>query len=794
MLDSLSADDLAAIEVAILELDPDGTYVTLDVTERRVQYSSAIRSHERITAYTGTEEPVRAYWVAWLCTTGVYPPGAIELERSYAYGSSGSAQLDIRIADSLTPSHAYALIEIKPPNEWGGVSDKRIRSQLFALTAEEPDVSVLSLSTLQVDSDGAVRLTGINIARKEGLTFDVWRRRKSPYVDTFPINYNQPTSEPFIVGGERDLNLGLTRVQLDRTRVELHNKLWGGSRDDNQIYAWLVRLFLTKIYDERHTKKGDPYSFQVLYKGSAKESTAATFERINATYQAAYTRYVNAESVNDEALSGLLFSNEELQWVVETLQQASLTSVGTSTGDLLGGFFEAITREGFKQSKGLFFTHYNVAVFMLEALDLGELAVQKLTSTAHTNDRLPYIIDPSCGSGTFLLAAMRMITAKIADIRESADTADIRDQLASKFPADRPNEWARDYIYGIEKREDLTISTKVNMVLHRDGNTHVFNDDGLQGLSNLSDRHSEAKFRPLTSSAPYYQRPRAETFDVVVTNPPFSITLDSETQSDLADNFELANDKNSENLFLERWYQLLRPGGRLGAVLPESFFSTTENMQARIFLYRHFDVRAVVSLPTHAFAPWTPTRTSLLFARKKGVAAEKAWSKAFDKARGELSTLQTNALSSIRKLLSPGRATAAQLNDHVSAANTAIGRFGTIVTSPVTASMAHDDLENIRDAIKAFAVDAEALRITLNAVPGMDYLGLIVDEVGYRRTKRAENPAPNDLFVAMTDNAGSGTKSMRLLNLNDVADGWSIHAPATGADALAVLKAAKLWD
>lgn len=55
--------------------------------------------------------------------------------------------------------------------------------------------------------------------------------------------------------------------------------------------------------------------------------------------------------------------------------------------------------------------------------------------------------------------------------------------------------------------------------------------------------------------------------------------------------------KNSENLFVERWYQLLRENGRLAAVLPESVFDTTENKYIRLFLYKYFKIKAVVSLP-----------------------------------------------------------------------------------------------------------------------------------------------------------------------------------------------------
>lgn len=794
MLSSLLPTDLSAIEAAIADLDPDGKYVKLNVTDCVVEYSNLIKSHERITNYVGTEEPVRAFWVAWLCTTGVYPPSAIELERPYAYGRGGNAQLDIRISESENNTNAFALIEVKAPDQWKGKNDKQIRSQLFAITGEDVAAKVLSLATLQVASDGTVTPHAITIARDTAMNYESWRTKKSPHVTTFPINYDQPTAEPYRYGGPRDLNRGLTRTQLDRLRAELHSKLWGGSRDDNQIYAWLVRLFLAKIFDEKHTGKGNPYSFQVLYNGTHKEGPVVTFNRINKTYQAAYTRYIDPKSKSDEGLSGSLFSEDELQWVVETLQQISLTSVAATTGDLLGGFFEAITREGFKQSKGLFFTHYNVAVFMLESLDLGELAITKLESNGHTNDRLPYVIDPSCGSGTFLLAAMRHITGTIQKLRSVDVTADFRDQLDSKFPESRPNEWAKDYLYGIEKREDLTISTKVNMVLHRDGNTHMFHDDGLRALDALSDHHSVSKFRPTSKKAKYYSKPRAETFDVVVTNPPFSITLDGEVRSELSQNFDLASDKNSENLFLERWYQLLKPGGRLGAVLPESFFSTTENMLARLFLLRHFNVRAVVSLPSHTFAPWTPTRTSLLFAQKKTAVEENEWAAAFDQRLAALTTSRNNVMAAVKKLKTPGRATSEQLEAERVRLSRDLSILGLGEAFVIGEELARESLDQIRATVKSLSIEAEAMKTAIASVGTTDYLALIVDEVGYRRTKRAENTAPNDLFAAFAPINTEMETSKRLLNLNDAPDGWSIKTAQDGTDALSIVKAAKLWQ
>jgi SAM-dependent methyltransferase len=267
-------------------------------------------------------------------------------------------------------------------------------------------------------------------------------------------------------------------------------------------------------------------------------------------------------------------------------------------------------------------------------LGVEELAVSRIRSNNVYSERLPYIIDPSCGSGTFLLSAMQYITDHVAANRAaiSGGTDDIADFLREKFPVGHENLWAKDFLFGVEYDETLATATKVNMVLRRDGNTHVYNADGLAPLASYSAPYLRGSAPPTASG---YTKPVANSFDVVVSNPPFSITLDPATLAHLADTFELAGNSNSENLFLERWYQLLKPGGRLGVVLPESFFATKENLSARLFLFARFNVKAVVSLPRHAFEPWTPTRTSLLFAQKKTLEEERVWKRGFDLFSGE---------------------------------------------------------------------------------------------------------------------------------------------------------------
>ena len=102
-----------------------------------------------------------------------------------------------------------------------------------------------------------------------------------------------------------------------------------------------------------------------------------------------------------------------------------------------------------------------------------------------------------------------------------------------------------------------------------------------------------------------------------MTNPPFSVELDNDTKKTVKKEFMFGEKKNSENLFIERWYQLLRENGRFAAVLPESVFDIADNKYIRLFLYKYFKIEAVVSLPQLAFAPYTSTKTSILFAQKR---------------------------------------------------------------------------------------------------------------------------------------------------------------------------------
>lgn len=201
---------------------------------------------------------------------------------------------------------------------------------------------------------------------------------------------------------------------------------------------------------------------------------------------------------------------------------------------------------------------------------------------------------------------------------------DVNDFIDRQMLEKYAYKWVIDYVYGIDIEPILATACQINLILHGDGSTNIFNTDGLGsfldykslnivGAANILSTNIEKKTK-------YYSKDSIGKFDVIISNPPFNVSLD---KTKLEDNFEITG--KSEAYFLERWYQLLKPNGRIGVVLPESFFAVQDDMVGRLFLYKHFNLKAVVSLPNHAFEPHTTTSTSLLFASKKTKEEEKTF-------------------------------------------------------------------------------------------------------------------------------------------------------------------------
>lgn len=598
---------------------------------------------------TDPEEQVRAALYLSLLEKYNYQASkdVIEMEKLHKIGhphKKTDAKIDILIKRNSKP---FMIFELKSPDEYEHYMEDSIKTQLFNVAAVEDKggqyLKYLIYYTLQIE-DGDLRDKIITIDYTKYKTYEGWEEAGKPNLMMIPKEYGIIRKPVFIKKGMPDLRTMVKKDELERIRHDLHQILWGGGKYQNELFFNLVALFLVKIYDEKETEDGKPYAFQVFSEDGEPESSDNIYERINGIYkghkeilQKFYgkqdgpltdSNYLGVTRSELSKISDIVFDAPKVRYVIETLQDICFT---TNRWDVIGNFFEGIVREEFKQTKGQYLTHTNIVNFLIRALELEKLAIDLINSET----RLPYIIDPACGSGTFLIETMKYVTyyAQSHD-DEVKKSESIKEFMRHSFPEYGQNYWAHDYIYGIELMRDLAIATKVNMVGHGDGSANIEAIDALFDFEKYTKSRLQVK-----KQNELYEKPVNEQFDVVISNPPFRITVDRDTAKlfpkcfiqgeKIAKYLEKARGEkkeiDTENLFIERWYQLLKPSGRLGVVLPESVFDTTSNRDIRLFLYKYFWIKAIVSLPHLAFAPYTLTKTSLLIAQKKTNDEVKKW-------------------------------------------------------------------------------------------------------------------------------------------------------------------------
>jgi type I restriction enzyme M protein len=628
----------------------------INIDKKTIQYSEKIKQNRVLTSLTGDEEVVRAFMIDRLVNELDYKADDIEIEKEYLIKAGHgklSPRIDIIVKDEN--GNPFFFIEAKAPDKFE--KDKsEIEGQLFSLAqAEEKDfktkVKYLVYYTADPQNEGVLD-KAIIIDYQKYRNYADWESDGFVSIGTeLTAGYGEPKKQPLIKGDEKhDLRTRMNRREIEGLGRNLHNVLWGGGgTNDSEIFYSLVNIILAKIQDEYEKEDAQEYDFQIYQYGNHIESAEKIYDRINQLYKRALKEQLNVSDQqkieDDSVINRNKFPLNKLVYTVQTLENFSFLEGRNSLDgkDILGDFFESITRDGFKQNKGQFFTPTPIVNFLLYGLQLDNLAIERLN-----NDReLPLIIDPSAGSGTYLVEAMKLITKEIKYKQKEKlkSSRQIKQRYEELFTPDyAENKWAREYLYGSEINFDLGTASKVNMILHGDGSTNIFVKDGLLPFRFYVKGTSPNVLETATSEALYSDKEVNAKFDVAISNPPFSVDLDTNTQREVKHSFIFGDKKNSENLFIERYYQLLKEGGRLGVVLPESIFDTTENKYIRLFLYKYFNVKAIVSLPQITFEPFTSTKTSILFAQKKTKKQVENWNELWDKYGKEWSKLKTRVV------------------------------------------------------------------------------------------------------------------------------------------------------
>lgn len=247
--------------------------------------------------------------------------------------------------------------------------------------------------------------------------------------------------------------------------------------------------------------------------------------------------------------------------------------------------------------EGQFFTPRNVVKLAIEILDpqIGE-----------------YIIDPACGSGGFLIIALEYIWNKLEDEAK-------KKRWSKELLGNKKREHASKYIAGIDKDSFLAKVTKAYMAIVGDGRGGIFCENSLLPPS---------EWNPKTK-----HKIELDKFDVLVTNPPFGAKIPVRgkkilEQYDLGYKWRYNKERKTyektnklydkqppQILFIERCLQLLKDGGRLAIILPETYLHATNSEHILQFL-EQYKILHVVDLSHDTFRPHNNAKTVVVVLEK----------------------------------------------------------------------------------------------------------------------------------------------------------------------------------
>jgi len=123
-------------------------------------------------------------------------------------------------------------------------------------------------------------------------------------------------------------------------------------------------------------------------------------------------------------------------------------------------------------------------------------------------------------------------------------------------------------------------------------------------------------------------------FEVALTNPPFSMTkeLKNESEARILRQYDLAEVQGTKRtrpslrssaMFIERYRDILRPGGFLFTVIDDTLLASPDFVFVRDFIRRNFFIRGVISLHGDAFRrSGARVKTSVLCLEKKEVPSD----------------------------------------------------------------------------------------------------------------------------------------------------------------------------
>ena len=378
-----------------------------------------------------------------------------------------------------------------------------------------------------------------------------------------PLSYSQ-----LIVPSERQLKGVFERILNVVVAADSRS-----TRPDDRLNQ-LCNILLLKLDSDVNASDNTevPVAFQLA------PTAAATAQQVREQFQD--LRLLRTDVFSESGDEELVLDDHTIHQAVYELSPFQLMDM---SADAVSTAFQVFRKANLKSGEGQYFTPHRV----IESA----IAIMEIT-------RKDKIIDPACGTGGFLIEAFRSVTAKGKGAKAEANA----------------RTWAHKQVFGVDKDNINVKLSRAIMVILGDGSANIHVGDSLR------EHRWEDDYRHLVPPL------KNEQYTVVITNPPFEQNLKLSASDARKNGYTIAAaakgrpDKYSNLelglIFLERAYRLLAKGGRLGIVLPESYFFSSSYAWLHGWLEGRLILRGVLNIPMEAFQGFYRAKTNFYIFEK----------------------------------------------------------------------------------------------------------------------------------------------------------------------------------
>jgi type I restriction enzyme M protein len=383
---------------------------------------------------------------------------------------------------------------------------------------------------------------------------------------------------------------------------------------DAAFWQFLYLLF-AKMYDERAAREGGARRFYTTMTEPYEElGRTAIQARILDLFEDVKKQYATSGLFTDR--DQITLSQRALTFIVSELAPYDL---GRTDIDAKGLAYQELVGANLRGDRGQYFTPRGAVKLMIDILDPREDET---------------VLDPTCGTGGFLHATLTHMHHRMQEADGTFGLPDSPEQ--SERYRDRLRAYADLHLFGADFDPFLVRATSMNIMTLADTPGNVFHMDSLAfPRGHLAGVEEASKRIPLAKGN------SPGVVDVLLTNPPFGADIPVSDESVLGDfrdgvakswsrdkeTGELRESANlpgalaPEQLFVQRAIEWIKPGGRLGIVLPNGILSNPgpADEGIRRFILRECWVLASIELPVETFIVEANVNilTTLLFLKRK---------------------------------------------------------------------------------------------------------------------------------------------------------------------------------